>query len=361
MTHICSTGIGVPEYEIGQGDIKKLVQEIFVSSDKRLSRLLSVFDNAQVEKRQFAVPATWFKEDHSFKERNDLYKELAIQYSLNAIDDCLTNQDFLEKEVPYEAIDMIIYVSSTGISTPSIDAHLIHERPFREDVNRMPIWGLGCAGGAIALSRAHDWITANPDKTVLIICCELCSLTFQKGDMKKSNIIGSALFGDGVCATLAVGKNSPYLSYRKHVSPKLLNYSSLTKKGSASVMGWNVTNSGLEVVFSKSIPSLVQTFWDRHINSFLKENKITEKQISSFISHPGGKKVLEAMREVLNTTDNKLKHSYKVLSQHGNMSSPTVLYVLRQWMIKDNNRGEKSIISALGPGFSSELILMEWE
>src|SRR5699024_1882510 len=154
-------------------------------------------------KRQFAADPSWLKNTHTFKESNELYQQSAISLSLEAIDECLSNKGFLQKDIPYEAIDMIVFVSSTGLSTPSIDAHLMNERPFKAMVQRMPLWGLGCAGGAISLSRSHDFITANPDKSALIVCCELCSLTFQKTDRKKSNIIGTALFGDGVAASIA--------------------------------------------------------------------------------------------------------------------------------------------------------------
>src|SRR5699024_2346346 len=170
---------------------------------------------------------------------------------LEAIDECLSNKGFLQKDIPYEAIDMIVFVSSTGLSTPSIDAHLMNERPFKASVQRMPLWELGCAGGAIGLSRAHDFITANPDKSALIVCCELCSLTFQKTDRKKSNIIGTALFGDGVAASIAIGKDSPLHSSRKNIIPQIKKTSSSTKKDRLDVMGWDITNNGMEVIFSK--------------------------------------------------------------------------------------------------------------
>ncbi|MEC5422506.1 3-oxoacyl-[acyl-carrier-protein] synthase III C-terminal domain-containing protein [Virgibacillus sp. C22-A2] len=360
MTYICSTGIGIPKYTLKQNEVKQLVKEVFIYSEKQINRLLPVFDNAQVTDRQFVVEKDWFKEKHSFQERNDLYQNYSKEYALKAIDNCLSNSQFLTTDIPYEAIDMIIYVSSTGIATPSMDVHLLNERPFRQDVNRMPLWGLGCAGGAIGLSRAHDWITSHPEKTALLICCELCSLTFQKGDMKKSNMIGTALFGDGISATLVTGDQSPYLSYRRSTTPKIMYTSSLTKRNSTSVMGWKVTNSGLEVVFSKSIPALVDSFWVEHINAFLRETELTEEMIHSFIAHPGGKKVLDAMERVLQTSAEKLSHSYNVLNNHGNMSSATVMYVLGEWMKQSVAKNEKSILSALGPGFSSELILLEW-
>ncbi|MFC4022983.1 type III polyketide synthase [Oceanobacillus longus] len=360
MTNICSIGLGIPEFAIEQQQIKQIVQKIFSYSDKQINRLLPVFDNAAVNNRQFVVDQSWFLKEHTFKEKNDLYQEAAKRYSLAAIDDCLKNSDFLNSEMPYEAIDMIIFVSSTGIATPSMDVHLMNARPFRQDMNRMPLWGLGCAGGAIGVSRAHDWLTAHPDKTVLIVCCELCSLTFQKGDSKKSNMVGTALFGDGVSAALAVGSESPYLSLRKKCTPQVMTTSSYLKRDSEGVMGWEINDSGFEVVFKKSIPALVNSFWREHVMKFLQDTALMEEDIHSFISHPGGRKVMEAMEEVIQCSKDKLRYSYQVLADHGNMSSATVFYVLREWIKRNIAPDEKSILSALGPGFSSELLLLEW-
>lgn len=360
MTYISSVGKGIPEHNLSQEDVKMLVQDLFSFSGKEARRFLPVFDHAKIEYRQLVADADWFKEEHSFKEKNDLYQKHALTYSLLAIDDCLSNPYFLNNKIPYEAIDMIIFVSSTGIATPSIDTFLINERPFREDVFRMPLWGLGCAGGAIGLSRASDWLSAHPQQNVLLVCCELCSLTFQKEDRQKSNLIGTALFGDGVSAVLLMGENSPYLSYNQNNKPFIHSTSSRTMKNSNDVMGWDVTNNGLEVIFSKDIPSLVKSFWSKHINAFLQDNKLKDDDIYSYVAHPGGMKVLKAMEEVLHVSEEKFKCSYQVLKDHGNMSSATVLYVLDRWMKENIPDNEVSIISALGPGFSSELLLMEW-
>ncbi|ASN05545.1 type III polyketide synthase [Virgibacillus necropolis] len=360
MVYIGSVGLGIPKHELPQNDVKQLVKHIFPYNEKQLERLMPVYDHAMIDKRQLVVEKDWFKDSHTFKERNDLYQKFAIEYSLEAMDHCLSNEHHLTETIPYGAIDMIAFVSSTGIATPSLDAHLINERPFRSDVSRMPLWGLGCAGGAIGLSRVFDWITANPTKIALLVCCELCSLTFQKDDASKSNIVGTALFGDGVGATLLIGKDSPYRSYNKKPIPKIKKSSSHTEKDTLSVMGWDVTNNGLGVVFSKGIPSLVNSLWKNHVSDFLTETQITKESIHSFIAHPGGKKVLEAMEDALQLSGNKLIHSYQVLKDHGNMSSATVLFVLNEWMKETIEENEISILSALGPGFSSELLVLEW-
>lgn len=360
MANISSVGVGIPSYEIKQEEVKDLVRNLFPYSKRKMDRLIPVFDNANIQKRQLVVEKDWFLEEHPFEEKNNLYMKYAEEQSLKAIDHCLDNDNHLESSIPYKAIDLLVYVSSTGIATPSLDVQIINKRPFREDIARMPLWGLGCAGGAIGLSRVYDWISANPTKTALLVCCELCSLTFQKEDVKKSNLIGTALFGDGAAALLVMGEDSSHLSKSKGTQPKIKQVHSYTKKNSMDVMGWKVSNTGLEVIFSKSIPSLVNSMWKKHVQEFLNYHGLTEPDIHSFIAHPGGKKVLEAMKEALNTSVNKLSHSYEVLKNHGNMSSVTILYVLNEWMKDSIPDQSYSILSALGPGFSSELLLLEW-
>ncbi|RYG73575.1 type III polyketide synthase [Lentibacillus lipolyticus] len=360
---IGSIGLGIPPHNMSQQSVKSIISTIFDKSASRMiNRLLPVFDNAQIDNRQFVVDEEWLRNNHTFAEKNDLYHHYAQTYSLKAIDACLTNEHLLNEPVPYEAIDMIIFVSSTGIATPSIDTYMMSERPFREDVVRMPLWGLGCAGGAIGLSRAFDWIKAHPDKNVLLVCCELCSLTFQKDDLSKSNIVGSALFGDGAAAALLLGEDSNWRSAIKcsKTKPRIIQTSSATKKHTHSVMGWNITDRGMEVVFAKSIPAQVRTFWKKHIETFLANLQLSPHNIHSFIAHPGGRKVLEAMETVLQAPPSKFLYAHRVLRDHGNMSSATVLYVLYEWM-KDNVPEKMlSVVSALGPGFSSELLLLEW-
>ncbi|WP_026570166.1 3-oxoacyl-[acyl-carrier-protein] synthase III C-terminal domain-containing protein [Sediminibacillus sp. JSM 1682029] len=360
MSVIGSVGTSLPQFAMNQKEIQTLVEHIFPRPERELKRLLPVFENAAVEQRQFVVPKTWFTEQHSFVERNHVYQEEALKHSVSAIDACLNSEDFLGRSIPYEAIDSIFFVSSTGIATPSLDARIINEREFREDIRRIPLWGLGCAGGASGLARAHEWLTANPACVALVVSVELCSLTFQKDDDRKSNFIGTALFGDGIAAAILIGEDSPYQAYRKKAAPRIVKVDSRIKKASLDVMGWEIAHHGFEVIFAKSIPRLVDTFWKDHVFSFLKRQKTEESDYAFYVAHPGGKKVLQSIEEVLQINDKKLYYSYEVLKRHGNMSSATVLYILKKWMEEDIGIGERSLLSALGPGFSSELVELVW-
>lgn len=360
MTYIVSVGTSIPEYELHQKDIQSFIKHIFPRAEKEVERLLPVFDHASVETRQFVVPKDWFKEDHTFAERNEIYIQKALEYSLTAIDNCLQNDTFLQDSVPYDAIDMIVFVSSTGVSTPTMDARLMNERAFRDDVKRLPIWGLGCAGGGSGMARAMEYVKAYPTKNVLVVCVELCSLTFQKNDHRKSNFIGTALFGDGIAASLVVGEESSLLKLKKKACPRMEDASSKLKKEALDVMGWNINDDGFQVVFSRSIPNLVKSFWKEHVEQFIESSQFKKEAIPFYVAHPGGKKVLEAYESILDCNSAKFQYSYDVLREHGNMSSATVLHVLKRWMEGDIEPGVKSVMAALGPGFSSELVSLEW-
>ncbi|MUV39817.1 1,3,6,8-tetrahydroxynaphthalene synthase [Lentibacillus sp. JNUCC-1] len=360
MAFIGSVGIGLPDHHISQDEAKQLASSLFSNKIADTDRLLAVFDHAAIEDRQLVVDLDWFAQDHRLKERNDMYTQSVLKHTLTALDETLAAGTFLSKNVPYEAIDLIVFVSSTGLSTPSIDAHLINSRPIREDVARMPLWGFGCAGGAIGLAHAHDWLQAYPDKNAIVICAETASLTFQHQDTNPSNLIGTALFGDGMAAALLMGKESKYLNHLMKTIPKIAKRGSHTAKNTLDVMGWDVVDSGFEVVFSKQIPSLVESVWKSHVEQFTSEVSLHPSDIHSYIAHPGGRKVLEAMESVFNIPRFKLQPSWDILRNHGNMSSPTVLYALEKWMQSTVEAGEKSILSALGPGFSSELMSLEW-
>ncbi|MBB6452265.1 alkylresorcinol/alkylpyrone synthase [Salirhabdus euzebyi] len=359
MPYIASVGVSSPPYKISQTKAKTLIKEIFPRAERELERLLPVFDNAFIEERQFVVPVEWFEQTHSFEERNNLYIEEATQHSVAAIRDCVQNNVLLSEEMLIEQIDCFLFVSSSGIATPTIDARCINELPFRDDITRIPIWGLGCAGGASGLARAYEWLKANPKKTAVLVNAELCSLAFQKDDNRKSNFIGSALFGDGVSACLLVGDESPYL--RRVKSPvKIKGTSSKMKKDSLNVMGWDVKNTGFHVIFAKSIPSLVNYFWKEHVTDFLEQQEEDKENFAFLTAHPGGLKVLEAIEETLPCSREALRFSYDVLKKHGNMSSPTVLYVLKEAMESMPKIGTRSLLTALGPGFSSEMMIIEW-
>ena len=358
MPKIASISTYKPPYALEQSNIEQLTKELFQDKIAQLDRLLKVFENGEIENRYFCVPLEWHKTDHTFEERNNLYIELATQYSVEVIQACLQNNTFLQQSISPEEIDAIIFVSSTGISTPSIDARVMNKLPFSDRMKRIPIWGLGCAGGAAGISRAFDYCSAHPTEKVLVVCVELCSLTFQPNDYSKSNLIGASLFADGAACVLVCGDEVQLESPKP--MPHILNTASKWMPDSEDVMGWDIKNSGLHVVFSKSIPSIISKWLGPFMDEFLAEEQITQDQIVNFVTHPGGKKVLKAYEDTLNLKEDQTSISREILKKHGNMSSPTVLYVLEQFMLQENNDGDVGLLVALGPGFCGEAVLLNW-
>lgn len=360
MSYIASVGLGIPAYTLTQDEVKNLIPDLFPSFESKLGRILPIFDHSLIETRQTVVPKEWFIEDRTFVERNELYQQHTIELSVEAIHNCLTRSELLSKPFPVEQIDAFFFVSSSGISTPSIDAHIMNRLPFRNDVVRIPLWGLGCAGGAIALARANDWLRAFPTKNTLIISSELCSLTFQKKDQKMSNLVGTALFGDGVSATLLCGDQSSERSYIQTQVPRITHTHSHLEKDTLNIMGWKIVERGFEVIFSKKIPQLIESIWKPHVNQVLEEASIPREEITSWILHPGGRKVIEEMKRAYHIHNEQVHYSIDVLRQHGNMSSTTIFYILKKWLEQATDE-KRSILSALGPGFSSEVVILKWE
>lgn len=362
MPKIISIAEAIPPYQITQNETMEFARELFSNSFKDIERLLMAFQNGQIEKRHFVKEMEWFRQDHSFQEKNDTYIEQAVRLGKEAIEACLHSPSYLTEPVSYSEIDAIYTISTTGLATPSIDARIMNILPFSEDLKRIPIWGLGCAGGASGLSRAFEYCLAYPKAKVLVLSIELCSLTFQKNDHSKSNLIGTSLFADGVACALLCGDEVPIAKLsKKETVPHILATQSTTMKDSIDVMGWEVKNEGLYVVFSKSIPTLIERWLKPNVEKFLTRHHLNTSDLKHFVAHPGGIKVLEAYIKALEFKEDMIKHSHQVLKEYGNMSSATVFYVLERFMQESIPENDHGLIAALGPGFSSELLIVRWE
>lgn len=361
MPYITSIAEALPIHTLRQDEVTQFAKDLFSESFQDINRLLKVFQNSQIEKRHFAKSLDWFKTDKSLKEKNDAYIECAVELGIDAIKNCLTNKKFLSKEVECHEIDAIYFISSSGISTPSIEARIMNKLPFSPYTKRIPIWGLGCAGGASGLSRAFEYCLAYPKANVLVLSIELCSLTFQRNDRSKSNLIGTSLFADGVACALVCGDEVKRSSFQKPIAfPVIKATRSTLLANSLDVMGWEVKDEGLFVVFSKDIPSIIERWLKPNVMEFLNSEKMALSEIKHFILHPGGKKVIDAYQTSLKIAEERTNISLQVLQEFGNMSSATILYVMKRFM-EIGQAGEYGLATALGPGFSSELLLMKWE
>ena len=361
MAAIVSVGEVVPPYVLTQREVMNFSRNLFSQSFKDVDRLLNAFHNGLVEKRHFAKELEWYNEDHSFKEKNDAFIQSAVSLGAEAITKCLNNEDLLKRSVSCSEIDAIFFITSTGMATPSIEARIMNILPFSPHTKRIPIWGLGCAGGAAGLSRAFEYCRAYPEAKVLVLAIELCSLTFQRNDHSKSNLIGTSLFADGVACVLVTGDEvSPNEISKLPSIPYIEATQSTTMRDSLDVMGWSIENEGLFVIFSKDIPSIIEKWLKPNVTQFLQSYKLSIEEMNHFIAHPGGKKVLDAYTLSLGLKPAMIETPLSVLKHFGNMSSVTVLFVLNRFLSK-GKLGDWGLCTALGPGFSSELLLLRWK
>jgi alkylresorcinol/alkylpyrone synthase len=247
------------------------------------------------------------------------------------------------------------FVSVTGISSPSIDALLINKMGLCRNIRRVPIFGLGCVAGAAAISRAADYVRAYPDQAVVVLSVELCSLTIQREDVSMANLISSSLFGDGAAAVIVAGADCGLSG------PSILATRSVFYPDTEEMMGWDVSEKGFRIVLSREIPNLVRKNLAHDLDDFLAERGLTRADIGSWALHTGGPKILEATAEALGLNRGELDVSWHCLRRTGNLSSASVLVVLEEVM--KNRRpapGTLGLLAAMGPGFCSEFVLLEW-
>ncbi|MGQ0794365.1 MAG: type III polyketide synthase [Deltaproteobacteria bacterium] len=352
MAKIVSVGIADIPYQISQSEAKEFIRSLFSDYPSHIERIIGVFDSSGIATRYFAEPPEWFAKPRGFRERNESYIKSAVKFSAEAAVRCVEAAGGQLSD-----IDHLIFVSSTGIATPSVDAHIINHLKLRANIKRTPIWGLGCVGGAVGLTRAFEYVSAYPQSAALVIALEICGMAFHKDDISKSNLVATALFADGAAAALVAGGQN-----RLHQNRGALLRDALSTiyPNSLDVMGWEIADDGFKVIFSRDIPDIVRRYARDTALGFLLLHGLQMSQIEHFVIHPGGPKVIAAYEESLGLRLAAMRHSRQVLSRRGNMSSPTVLYVLREFLDSgEYEGGDLGLISALGPGFSSEFILFE--
>ena len=350
MPKIESVGTAVPSYRVTQEEARTLTRQLFDGAIENLDTLLTVFDHAQVNTRYSSAPPEWFTQHHTFPERNTLYIKSALGLSADAILDCLTPVDLSPSD-----IDHLIFVSTTGIATPSLDALLIDRLTMQPSIVRTPLWGLGCAGGIGGVSRAAEFARARPDSRIMVVAVELCTLTFQLSDHSRANLIATSLFGDGAAAVLVTGDEV------EGEGPTIQGHTSTTWPNSLDVMGWDLVEQGLRVVLSKKIPVIVRRHIREMVEDFLISQNLSLADVGHYITHPGGPKVIEGYLGALALEESQVAHTRSVLSDYGNMSSPTVLFILKRFLHQLRDvQNQYGVASAMGPGFSAELLLLKW-
>jgi len=340
---LAALATAVPPFVLRQDDVMgragRMLPGLAVDT---IARLMPVYGNAGIETRYSCVPPDWYELPHGWAEKNRLFLDNAVDLIEHAAREAIERAG-----IGPEAIDAVVAVSTTGIATPSLDALLAERIGLRRDIERLPIFGLGCAGGVLGLARAATIARADPGKIVLFVVVELCALTFRQQDHSKANVVATALFGDGAAAAVVrCAGEGPVIEHSgEHLWPDSLD-----------VMGWRVEEDGLGVVFSRDIPTLTRTEFGPVARAFLAARGLRLADIDGFACHPGGAKVLDALEETFGLDVGALVESRSVLRDYGNMSASTVLFVLERMLA--NGRGGRLLLSSLGPGFTAAFLTL---
>jgi alkylresorcinol/alkylpyrone synthase len=252
----------------------------------------------------------------------------------------------------------MMVISTTGIAVPSLDARLMNRIPFSRSMKRLPLFGLGCMGGAAGIARTADYLLGHPTDAVILFAVELCSLTLQRDDVSMANLIASGLFGDGTAAVLMVGDEHPRA---QSGMPRVIDSQSRFFPETEHIMGWDVTNSGFKVLLSADIAALAQSEVRPAMEAFLGRHGLTIADIDHWLVHPGGPRVIQALADGLGLADEALALSWETLAEAGNISSASVLLILDKFMKRWQPKpGEYGVLMAMGPAFSAELVLLQW-
>ncbi len=331
----------VPEYELPQTLVEDNARRILGPRYSQFERMSSSFKSSGVEKRYSFAPIDWFQEPKNWQDRNTLYLEGAFDIFIKVARKALN-----ESKLKANEIDCIVTVSSTGIATPTIEALAFKEMGFRSDIRRVPVFGLGCAGGVSGLGIAQSLASAAPGTNVLLVIIEACTLSFRSDRLQKADIIATILFGDGAAAAVISTKQNSDIILRQgneHIWPDTLG-----------IMGWDVDNTGLGVVFDRSIPAFAEEHMAGTISQACQKADLNQNEISRYIFHPGGAKVVEAIETALELKPGALDFERDILRQFGNMSAPTALFVLKE-VLKQGKKGQM-LLGALGPGFTASFM-----
>src|SRR5579859_5874881 len=356
MATVTSVAVAVPPYSMPCDTLKQAVlehvQSHFHFEARRTAALMSIFDNALIEQRYSVMPLDALKEPISLTQTSEAYRLQSVQLGEKVVLDCLEQANMRPADV-----DVLITVSCTGVMLPSLDAYLIARLGFRSNVRRLPVTELGCVAGAVALSLAHDFIKARPTANVLIVSVELPTLTFQRDDYSLANLVSMALFGDGAAAALVVGTNSGSIH-----GARLLDTEAFHFPNALDAIGFDLKDNGLHIVLSDQVPNLVRQYIEQPVSNILARHNLTTKQITSFLLHPGGRKLLEYLEAALEVTRDQSLPSWEIMRDFGNLSSASILFVLREWLVTRQPAADSyGLIAAFGPGLSAELLLIQWK
>ncbi|SDG80658.1 Predicted naringenin-chalcone synthase [Pedobacter terrae] len=339
----------LPEYWRSTEDILPFLDVWLKDQDDRFIRKVKkIFEGAAVDKRYSIMSPEDVFSDLSFEERNHIYVRESIKLGAKCLETALEKANWQAQDLDY-----IITVSCTGIMIPSLDAYLINLLKLRQDIIRLPVTEMGCAAGVSGMIYAKNFLKANPGKRAAVIAVESPTATFQLNDFSMANIVSAAIFGDGAACVLLSSDEGDS-------GPEILAEEMYHFYDAEEMMGFKLTNTGLQMVLDVAVPETIANHFPTIIHPFLKKNGFEINDIDHLIFHPGGKKIIQTVEELFGQLGKNINDTKEVLRLYGNMSSATVLYVLERMMDKKPMPGEKGLMLSFGPGFSAQRILLQW-
>ncbi len=348
---ISGVGSALPEFRYPQETLTQALKLYWGERLENPEQFERLHAHMKVATRHLAFAMPRYLDFHGFGDTNAAWFEAAQELGERAIDAALDHAGLSRRD-----LNALIVVSVTGVASPSLDARLINRMDLRPDIKRTPIFGVGCVGGALGLSRAADHVRAYPEHNAVVLAVETCSLTLDREDFSTANLIATGLFGDGAAAVVVSGGRAAAAR-----GPEILGSSSVFYPNTEEIMGWNISEKGFKIVLSPQLMELIRRNLGPDVDAFLSSHGLSAADIGSWVIHNGGPRVLEAMQDALGLKQGEARVSWDSLNRIGNLSSASVLMVLED-TLKDHRPkpGTFGVLLAMGPGFSSEIMLLRW-
>lgn len=345
---IAACSCALPEHYYTQEELLNSLEQLWGQRHFNVERLRRFHQNLNIQGRHLAQPSSFYFEEHDFGTRNRVFQKVGLELAERCVGSLLAQQGLAPADISH-----IFFTTVTGLAVPSLEARLMNRLAFASHLKRSPLFGLGCLGGAAGLARAFDYLKGAPDENVLLLSVELCSLTLQAGDLSVPNLISSGLFGDGAAAVLLKGENLA------SQGPQILASRSIFFPNSEQVMGWEFESSGFQIVLSPQVPHYASHHLAPAIVQFLEDFGLGLGDVATWIAHPGGPKVIEALGQGLNLPSEAFQATIDSLNEVGNLSSASVLFVLDKALRNPPQQGY-GLLLAMGPAFCAEVLLLRW-